>query len=191
MTALIIFIILAVVVVFVLIKVIIGYNKLITLRNRVDNQSAQVDVQLKRRAELIPNLIETVKGYAKFENSALTEITELRSKVMNAQNTSEACAADAKLGKACSQVLALGESYPELKANTNFLKLQEELAETENKIVMARQFYNDVVTKYNTAIQMFPDSILAGMFGFQEKDLLVTAAAEREAVKIDSNTFQL
>lgn len=191
MTALIIFSILAVVVVFVLIKVIIGYNRLITLRNRVDNQSAQVDVQLKRRAELIPNLIETVKGYAKFEKSTLTEITELRSKVMNAQNTSEACAADAKLGKACSQVLALGESYPELKANTNFLKLQEELAETENKIVMARQFYNDVVTKYNTAIQMFPDSILAGMFGFQKKDLLVTAAAEREAVKIDSNTFQL
>lgn len=191
MTALIIFIILAVVVVFVLIKVIIGYNKLITLRNRVDNQSAQVDVQLKRRAELIPNLIETVKGYAKFEKSALTEITELRSKVMNAQSTSEACAADAKLGKACSQVLALRESYPELKTNTNFLKLQEELAETENRIVMARQFYNDTVTKYNTAIQMFPDSILAGMFGFQKKDLLVTAAAEREAVKIDSNTFQL
>ncbi|MGN0279959.1 MAG: LemA family protein [Lachnospiraceae bacterium] len=191
MTALIIFIILAVVVAFVLIKVIIGYNKLITLRNRVDNQSAQVDVQLKRRAELIPNLIETVKGYAKFEKSALTEITELRSKVMNAQSTSEACAADAKLGKACSQVLALRESYPELKTNTNFLKLQEELAETENRIVMARQFYNDTVTKYNTAIQMFPDSILAGMFGFQKKDLLVTAAAEREAVKIGSNTFQL
>lgn len=191
MTALIIFIVLAVVVAFVLAKVIIGYNKLITLRNRVDNQSAQVDIQLKRRAELIPNLIETVKGYAKFEKSALTEITELRSKVMNAQSTSEACAADTKLGKACSQVLALGESYPELKANTNFLKLQEELAETENKIVMARQFYNDTVTKYNTAIQMFPDSILAGMFGFQKKDLLETSAAERKAVKIDSNTFQV
>lgn len=185
-----ILIILAAVIVFCLIEVVIGYNGLITLRNRVDNQAAQVDVQLKRRAELIPNLIETVKGYAKFEKSTLTNIVELRSKVLSAGNTNEACAADAELSKACSHVLALGESYPELKANTNFLKLQEELSETENKIVMARQFYNDTVTKYNTAIQMFPKSVVAGMFGFKKRELLEIAKAEREAVKIDSNTFQ-
>lgn len=186
----IILIILAAIIVFCLVSMITGYNSLVTLRNRVDNQSAQVDVQLKRRAELIPNLLETVKGYAKFEKSTLTDIAALRSKIMNAGSTSEACAADAKLGKVCSQVLALGESYPELKANTNFLKLQEELADTENKIVMARQFYNDIVTKYNTAIQMFPKSVVAGIFGFQKRDLLEIAAAEREAIKIDSETFQ-
>lgn len=183
-------IILAVVIVFCLVGLISGYNGLVTLRNRVDNQSAQVDVQLKRRAELIPNLIETVKGYAKFEKTTLTEMTELRSKVMNAGSTPEACEADAKLGKVCSQVLAIGENYPELKANTNFLKLQEELADTENKIVMARQFYNDIVTKYNTAIQMFPKSLVAGIFGFKRRDLLEIANEEREAVKIDSNTFE-
>lgn len=185
----IIFIILVAVIVFCLATVIAGYNSLVTLRNRVDNQAAQVDIQLKRRAELIPNLIETVKGYANFEKSTLSDITALRSKVMNAGSTSEACAADAKLGKVCSQVLALGESYPELKANTNFLKLQEELAETENRIVMARQFYNDVVTKYNTAIQLFPKSLVAGLFGFTKKDFLEITNLEREAIKINSDTF--
>ena len=191
MTGLIILVILAAVTIFGIIKAIMGYNELVTLRNRVDNQSAQVDVQLKRRAELIPNLIETVKGYARFEKSTLTDIVELRNRVMNARNTNEACEADAKLGRACSQVLALGENYPELKANANFLKLQEELAETENKIVMARQFYNDIVTKYNTTIQMFPKSVVAGIFGFRKRDLLEIAEAEREAVRIDGNTFDL
>lgn len=186
----IVLIILAVVVILCCIGLVSGYNDLVTLRNRVDNQSAQVDVQLKRRAELIPNLIETVKGYAKFEKTTLTDIAALRSKVMNADSTSEAYEADAKLGKVCSQVLALGESYPELKANTNFLKLQEELSETENKIVMARQFYNDTVTKYNTAIQVFPKSVAAGLFRFQKRDLLEIAPAEREAIKIDSDTFR-
>lgn len=182
-------IIFAAIIVFCLVSVIAVYNSLVTIRNRVDNQSAQVDVQLKRRADLIPNLIETVKGYAKFEKSTLTDIAELRSKVMNAGSTSEACVADAELGKACSRVLALGESYPELKANTNFLKLQEELAETENKIVMARQFYNDVVTKYNTAIQLFPKSVVAVLFGFTKRNLLEIEDSKREAVKIDSDTF--
>lgn len=185
----IILIILSAIIIFCLIGIVIGYNSLITLRNRTDNQAAHIDVQLKRRAELIPNLIEIVKGYAKFEKSTLTNIVELRSKVLSAGNTNEAYAADAKLGKACSQVLALGESYPALKANTNFLKLQEELSETENKIVMARQFYNDTVTKYNTAIQMFPKSIVAGMFGFRKIELLEITKAEREPIKIDSETF--
>ncbi len=185
-----ILIIVIAVIVFVAVIIIVEYNSLVVLRNRVDNQSAQVDLQLKRRAELIPNLIEIVKGYAKFEKSTLTNIAQLRSKVMNSGNTSEACAADAKLGRVCSQVLALGESYPELKANTNFLKLQEELSETENKIVMARQFYNDIITKYNTAVQVFPKSVVAGIFGFKRKELLEISHSEREPIKLDSNTFQ-
>ena len=171
-------------------EVIVEYNNLVTLRNRVDNQSAQVDVQLKRRAELIPNLLETVKGYAKFEKKTLTDITELRNKVMNAGSTREACAADAELGRACARVLAIGESHPELKSNTNFLKLQEELSETENKIGMARQFYNDTVTKYNTAIQMFPKSVVAALFRFKKRDLLQIAETERQAIKFGSDTFE-
>lgn len=185
----IILIVLAVVVIGLLTWLIRGYNSLITLRNRVENQSAQVDMQLKRRADLIPNLLETVKGYAKFEKTTLTDITALRNKVMHASSTEEAYEADAKLSRACSKILAIGESYPELKANTNFLKLQEELAETENKIVMARQFYNDVVTKYNTAIQLFPKSLIADMFGFRKKDLLEIKNAERESIKFDENSF--
>lgn len=185
-----VFIILILVIVFIAVIMIVEYNSLVVLRNRVDNQSAQVDLQLKRRAELIPNLIETVKGYAKFEKSTLTDIAQLRSRVMNSENTNEACAADARLGRVCSQVLAIGESYPELKANTNFLTLQEELAETENKVVIARQFYNDTITKYNTAVQVFPKSVIAGIFGFKRKELLEISNSEREPIKLDSNTFR-
>lgn len=180
----------AVVVILILAGVISAYNSLVTLRNRVDNQAAQIDVQLKRRADLIPNLIETVKGYANFEKSTLTDIVSLRSEIMNAGSTGEACEADAKLGRACSKLFALGENYPELKANANFLKLQEELAETENKVVMARQFYNDTVTKYNDAILVFPKSLVAGIFGFRKKELLEATAAEREAVRISGDTFR-
>lgn len=182
-------IILAVVVVVCVVSLICGYNGLVTLRNRVENQSAQLDVQLKRRADLIPNLVETVKGYTKFEKSTLTDITSLRSQVMNAANTKEACEADSKLGKLCSKVLAIGESYPDLKANASFIKLQEELAETENKIVMARQFYNDVITKYNTAIEVFPRSVVAKLFGFNKREWIEIAKEEREAIKIDGNSL--
>lgn len=184
-----VFIILAAVIALIIIGVIVSYNGLVTLRNRVENQAAQVDINLKRRAELIPNLIQTVKGYAKFEKSTLEEITRLRSKVLNSGNTGEAFTADAKLRRVCSQVLALGESYPELKANANFMQLQEELSNTENKIAFARQFYNDTVTKYNTAIQMFPRSIIAGMFGFRKIALLEASGTERESIKIDSDMF--
>lgn len=180
----------AVVVILILAGVISAYNSLVTLRNRVDNQAAQIDVQLKRRADLIPNLIETVKGYANFEKSTLTDIVSLRSEIMNAGSTGEACEADAKLGRACSKLFALGENYPELKANANFLKLQGELAETENKVVMARQFYNDTVTKYNDAILVFPKSLVAGIFGFKKKELLEATAAERETVRISGDTFR-
>ncbi|MGN0352868.1 MAG: LemA family protein [Roseburia sp.] len=186
----IILVVVLILVVILTIAIVAGYNGLVVLRNRVENQGAQVDVQLKRRADLIPNLIETTKGYANFEKSTLTQVTELRSKVMGTKNIAESNEASNALSREVSKILALGESYPELKANTNFLALQKELAETENKIVMSRQFYNDTVTKYNTAIMMFPKSILAGMFGFRKFDLLEATTEERAGVKITSDTFQ-
>ena len=154
--------IIAVVVILLIIAVIKTYNHMVVLRNRVDNQGAQIEVQLKRRADLIPNLLETTKGYAHYEQETLSKITELRSRVLNASSAAESFEAGNALGREISHILAVGEQYPELKANQNFLQLQSELKETENKIVMARQFYNDTVTKYNTAIMMFPRSIFAG-----------------------------
>ena len=177
--------IIAVVVILLIIAVIKTYNHMVVLRNRVDNQGAQIEVQLKRRADLIPNLLETTKGYAHYEQETLSKITELRSRVLNASS-----AAESALGREISHILAVGEQYPELKANQNFLQLQSELKETENKIVMARQFYNDTVTKYNTAIMMFPRSIFAGLFGFRQKDLLAASEEERQAVHINANMFQ-
>lgn len=189
-SGMIILIVVLILVVILTIAIVSGYNGLVVLRNKVENQGAQVDVQLKRRADLIPNLIETTKGYANFEKSTLTQVTELRSKVMGTKNIAESNEASNALSREVSKILALGESYPELKANTNFLALQKELSETENKIVMSRQFYNDTVTKYNTAIMMFPRSILAGMFGFRKFDLLEATTEERAGVKITSDTFQ-
>lgn len=187
------YIILAVVAILIVIliaAIIKIYNGFIVLKNRVENQGAQVDVQLKRRADLIPNLIETTKGYANYEKGTLTAVTELRNKVLHASNTNEAYQANAKLNKNLSQIMAISESYPELKANTNFLKLQKELSDTEEKITKARQFYNDVVTKYNTEIMLFPKSIFAGMFGFRKCTLLEASAEEKENVKIEADTFQ-
>ena len=177
--------IIAVVVILLIIAVIKTYNHMVVLRNRVDNQGAQIEVQLKRRADLIPNLLETTKGYAHYEQETLSKITEL-----NASSAAESFEAGNALGREISHILAVGEQYPELKANQNFLQLQSELKETENKIVMARQFYNDTVTKYNTAIMMFPRSIFAGLFGFRQKDLLAASEEERQAVHINANMFQ-
>ncbi len=176
--------------IFITVAVIVIYNELVTLRSRTDNQSAQIDVQLKRRAELIPNLIETVKGYAKFEKTTLTDVAKLRSSMINPSNTKDAIAADTKLSRICTHIFATAENYPELKTNTNFLKLQEEFSETENKVVMARQFYNDTATKYNIAIHIFPKSIVAGIFGFKEKELLEASDSERKAVMISNSTFE-
>lgn len=166
------------------------YNGFVILKNRVENQGAQVEVQLKRRADLIPNLLETTKGYANYEKGTLTAVTELRSKILNASSTKESYQANMALNKEVSKIIALSENYPELKANTNFLQLQQELSDTEDKIVKARQFYNDVVTKYNTEIMLFPKSIFAGIFGFRNIALLEATEQERESVKIDANTFQ-
>lgn len=166
------------------------YNKLTTLRNRVENQGAQVDVQLKRRADLIPNLLETTKGYAKYEKSTLDNITRLRGSVMNAKTAEEAYSANNALGRELGRIIAVSENYPELKANGNFTRLMRELSDTEEKIAKSRQFYNDVVTKYNTQISLFPKSFFAGIFGFKKHSLLEAAAEERTNVQISSSDFQ-
>lgn len=180
----------AVVVVLFLAYIIKTYNGLIVLKNRVENQGAQVDVQLKRRADLIPNLIETTKGYANYEKGTLTAVTELRNKMVNASNMGEAYQANVELNKELARIMVISENYPELKANSNFMKLQNELSDTEEKIAKARQFYNDVVTKYNTQIMLFPKSIFAKMLGFKKNALLEATEKEKESVKIEADTFR-
>ena len=156
----------------------------------MENQGAQVDVQLKRRADLIPNLIETTKGYANYEKGTLTAVTELRNKMVNASNMGEAYQANVELNKELARIMVISENYPELKANSNFMKLQNELSDTEEKIAKARQFYNDVVTKYNTQIMLFPKSIFAKMLGFKKNALLEATEKEKESVKIEADTFR-
>lgn len=146
------------------------YNALIRLRNRCDNAWAQVDVQLRRRYDLIPNLVETVKGYAKHEREVFQKVTEARSKAINAGTVKEQGEAENMLTGALKSLFAVVENYPELKANQNFLMLQEELAGTEGKIAYARQFYNDNVMKFNVKQQVFPSNIIAQMFRFKEKE---------------------
>lgn len=154
------------------------YNSLIGLRNRCDNAWAQVDVQLRRRYDLIPNLVETVKGYAKHEREVFQRVTEARSKAMNAGSVKEQGEAENMLRGALKSLFAVVENYPELKANQNFLMLQEELAGTEGKIAYARQFYNDSVMKFNVKQQVFPSNIIAGMFNFKEKEYFEIGEAE-------------
>jgi LemA protein len=162
------------------------YNGLITLRNRADNAWAQVDVQLRRRYDLIPNLVETVKGYAKHEREVFQKVTEARTQAINAGTVAEQGKAENMLTGALKSLFAVVENYPELKANQNFLMLQEELAGTEGKIAYARQFYNDTVMKFNTKQQVFPSNIIANMFGFQEKEYFEIEEPEaREAVKVE------
>ena len=162
------------------------FNGLVMLQKRVDNSWAQIDVQLKRRADLIPNLIETVKGYAKFEKSTLTDVTKARTAMMNAKTPAKAAAADNMLTSALKTVFAVAEAYPTLKANENFKALQEELSSTENKIAFARQFYNDVVMEWNTKISVIPSNIVASMFGMnKEREYFQIAETERKVVKVD------
>ncbi len=162
------------------------YNGLIRLRNRADNAWAQVDVQLRRRYDLIPNLVETVKGYAAHEKETLQRVTEARSQAINAGTVAEQGKAENMLTGALKSLFAVVESYPDLKANQNFLMLQEELAGTEGKISYARQFYNDTVMKFNTKQQVFPSNIIAGMFNFQEKEYFEIEEPEvKEPVKVE------
>lgn len=161
------------------------YNSLVNLRNRCDNSWAQVDVQLRRRYDLIPNLVETVKGYAKHEREVFQNVTEARANAINAGTVKEQGRAEGILTGALKSLFAVVENYPELKANQNFLMLQEELAGTEGKVAYARQFYNDTVMKFNTKIQVFPSNIIANMFNFKEREYFEIEGPEaKEPVKV-------
>ncbi len=163
------------------------YNGLVGLRNQVKNAWAQIDVQLKRRYDLIPNLVETVKGYAKHERELLENVTKARNmaQAASASNAAERGKLEGELSSALSRLLAVAEAYPDLKANQNFLSLQEELTSTENKISFSRQFYNDAVLRYNNKTQMFPSVIVAGMAGFKASEFFeVTVPEEKNAPKV-------
>ncbi|MEM4554279.1 MAG: LemA family protein [Candidatus Anstonellaceae archaeon] len=160
------------------------YNHLITLRNRIDNAWSQIDVQLKRRADLVPNLVETIKGYVKHEREIFVEVTRARNAAISAQSISEKAKADNMLSQTLKSLFAVAENYPNLRANENFKLLQEELAGIENKIAYARQFYNDSVLSYNTAIQTIPTNIVAGIFGFTPREFFRATEEERKNVKV-------
>ena len=162
------------------------YNALVRLRNQVDNAWSQIDVQLKRRHDLIPNLIETAKGYMQHERGTFEAITQARSQAMGAQSVADSSKAEGALGEALSKFMLVVENYPDLKANQNFLALQEELTSTENKISFARQSYNDQVLFFNNKTQMFPSNIVANMFSFAKRDFFeIENAAEREVPKVN------
>ncbi len=181
-----VYIIIGIVVIF-LIMMASTYNGLVRLRNRVKNAWAQIDVQLKRRHDLIPNLVETAKGYMKHERGTFEAVTKARNLAQQAVGTGVGAQskAEAGLSGALSRLLLVVENYPDLKANQNFLALQEELTSTENKISFSRQYYNDSVLRYNNKTEMFPSNMMAGMMGFKASEFFeVTAAEEREAPKV-------
>ncbi len=162
------------------------YNSLIKLRNRTDEAWSDIDVQLKRRYDLIPNLVNTVKGYAKHERELFEKVTQARSAAMNAQTVKEQEQAENALSNTLKSLFAVAENYPDLKANENFAKLQDELTDTENKIQAARRFYNGNVRDFNTKIQVFPNNMIAGMLGFKQYDFFeIEEATEREPVKVE------
>ncbi len=179
--------VLGVVVVAIIIAVIAGmYNKLVTLRQRVQNAWSQIDVQLQRRFDLIPNLVETVKGYMTHEEETLTKVTELRTAWANAKTIDEKVKLENDLSGTLKTIMAVSENYPNLKANENFMSLQKELTDTESKIAYSRQFYNDTVTIYNTKIETFPSNVVAGWFHFTAFTLFnVDSEEARKAVKVD------
>lgn len=180
------YIVIAIIVVLVLLilYVISTYNGLISLRNKKDDQWSQIDVQLKRRADLIPNLVEIVKGYAKHESETLEKVIEARNTYMTAKTPEEEMKASGEVTQALNKLLALSEAYPELKANQNFLGLQQDVSDTEDKISYARQFYNDSVLTYNNKVQMFPSNIIAGMFNFTKASFFEVSDSDKEAPKI-------
>jgi LemA protein len=174
----------------VIVIVIVGwivamYNGLVVLRNRIENAWSQIDVQLKRRTDLIPNLVETVKGYAAHEKEVFLKVTEARSALMKAESVHDQAEANNMLTGALKTLFAVAENYPQLKADQNFLMLQEELSGTESKIAYARQFYNDTVLKYDNKREKFPSNIVANLFGFKEREYFAIDEAEREPVKVD------
>ncbi len=160
------------------------YNGLIKLRNRVDEAWSDIDVQLKRRYDLIPNLIETVKGYAKHEKGVLESVTEARTRAMGASDPKDQIEAENMLSGTLKSLFAVSENYPDLKANENFLELQKELSDTENKIQASRRFYNGNVRDFNTKIQTFPNNVVAGTLSFKERDFFEAEEGEKENVKV-------
>ena len=183
MTALIVLLVIAAIVLFWAIAI---YNRLIGLRNQVENGWRQIDVQLKRRHDLIPNLVETVRGVMEFERDTLTAVMEARSKAVAATTPAAAGRAEGELTQALGRLFMLTENYPQLKANENVKMLQEELTATENKVGFARQFYNDVATKFNIARETFPSNIVAGAFNFKRAELFeITEPGERAVPKVD------
>ena len=178
-------IVVGVIVVLIIIFVIAAYNALIRLRNQVSNAWSQIDVQLKRRHDLIPNLVETAKGYMQHERQTFEAITKARAGAIGAKTVGEASKAEGVLGEALSQFMLVVENYPDLKANQNFLSLQEELTSTENKISFSRQNYNDQVLFFNNKIQMFPSNVIANMFNFAKRDFFeLENVEEREVPKV-------
>ena len=177
-------IILIVVIVVVLLFIIFMYNSVIRLNNQVKNSWAQIDVQLKRRADLIPNLMETVKGYMKHERRVLTEVTKARTEFLKATGVKDKAEASNMLSDTLKSLFAVSENYPQLKANENFMQLQEELSGTENKIAYSRQHYNDMVMQFNTKIQVFPNNMVANMLNFKAKESFEAPAADRKNVKV-------
>jgi len=168
----------------ILVYIIIAYNSLVVKRNRVKNAWSQIDVQLKRRADLIPNLVETVKGYMKHEREVLENITKARAALQQAKTVKDKAKADNVIAGALKTLFAVAENYPNLKANENFLQLQEELSGIESKIAYARQFYNDCVLDYNNSIKIFPKNIIASIFGFKPEEFFNIPEEERKPVKV-------
>jgi len=162
----------------------LGYNGLVKRRNQVDNAWSQIDVQLKRRHDLIPNLVETVKGYAAHERGTFEAVTNARANAINAQTPAQQAQAENVLTGALKSLFAVAEAYPDLKANQNFLNLQEELTSAEDRVAYARQYYNDSVNSYNTQIQKFPTNLLAGMFHFEKRDFFDAAPEDTETPQV-------
>lgn len=160
------------------------YNRFTVLSNRIDNSLGQIDVQLKRRADLIPNLVETVKGYAKHEKEAISAVTEARKALVGAKDLPGRIKADRGLESALGKLFAIAEAYPDLKANTTFLELQRELTATEDRVAYSRQFYNDSILSYNNKCKTFPGNMFAGMYGFKPREYIQIAEAERKAVNV-------
>jgi LemA protein len=177
-------IVIVAIVVLLLIVFVVQYNGLVRLRNRIENAWSQIDVQLQRRHDLVPNLVETVKGYAAHERETLERVIEARNQALTAQGPAQQGQAENVLTGALRQLFALAESYPDLKANQNFLALQEELTTTEDRVAYARQFYNDSVLKYNNKIQAIPSNIIAGMFNFQEREYFEGEEAARNVPRV-------
>ena len=177
-------IIIIVIVVLIVLWAIATYNSLVDFRNRVKDAWSQIDVQLKRRFDLIPNLVETVKGYTKHESETLEEVIKARNTYLSATLPEDQLKADGELTNAINKLFALSENYPDLKANQNFQQLQQELQQTEDKIAMSRQFYNDIVMQYNNKIEMVPSNIIASIFKFKQEKFFEANETEKENVKV-------